>query len=1064
MNSASFLRLIMATHAMNTRLRILHLEDEPDFNELVLSLFAQDGLDAEVKRVGDRASFVQILDTEAFDVIISDYHLPSFTGLEALTIAKEKCPDTPFILVSGTIGEQAAIESLKAGATDYLLKQQPERLPSAVRRAVQEAGERQARRAGEAELLRREKYFRALTENSLDVLWILNREGTLTYASPSVQYVMGYAPQELIGKNALANVHFDDLPRAREAFQIAVEDPTHTVKLEIRYQRKDGFWRYFEIVGQSRLDDPEIAGLVIHCRDVTERRQNEHRNTIFSKLGHGLSSATTASQAAMIICEMADALFRWDGFAIDLYFAERDEVFSLLNIATVDGRRVELPQSIQPKTASTVVKRVIQRGAELFVNSEDKKLLAPTMLSPIRKGERVIGVIFVQGQPDGEYSYRDLETLQVLADHCAGALERLRAEEALRENQQRFRDLFENSPDAILVEDMDGNVLDVNPAACVLHGVGREQLVGKNSLAELIPPPSREAARSNFQKLALGELSRVESESLASSGRAVPVEVRASRIKFNDQPAILLHVRDITERRAAEASLRSSEILFRSVWENSADGMRLTDAEGKIIAVNNAFCKLVGMEATALEDNLFTVVYAKSENTQEMLERHHDHFQTRNGERKVEYQFKLHNGKQVTLEISNSFIELHGRPMLCLSLFRDVTTQRRLEEQLLQSQKMEAIGQLAGGVAHDFNNILTVIQGHATLLTSSDMLNESAAKSAQQIAQAAERAAGLTRQLLAFSRRHLIQPRRLDMNKIVGNMTNMLGRLIGEDIALQLNYCQAPPMVEADASMMEQMLLNLAVNARDAMPKGGRLGIRTALTEVDETHIRRRAEARAGIFVCVSISDTGTGISPENLPRIFEPFFTTKEVGKGTGLGLATVYGVVKQHQGWIEVESEVGKGSTFNVYIPSVAAHEANGVEKSTTHVNVRGGDETILLVEDEALVCELVSRVLHKYGYNILQAGTGGEAVKIWNTNKDRINLLLTDLVMPDNMNGRELAEKLWMDQPELKVIFTSGYSADIVGKDFKLEPELNFLQKPYHPNTLALTVRRCLDGKRN
>ncbi|MGH7990338.1 MAG: PAS domain S-box protein, partial [Limisphaerales bacterium] len=370
----------MAIHAINTRLHILHLEDEPDFNELVLSLFAQDNLNAEVKRVGDRESFVQILDTEAFDVIISDFHLPSFTGLEALAIAREKCPDTPFILVSGTIGEQAAIESLKAGATDYVLKQQPERLPSAVRRAVQEAEERRARRESEAELSRHEKYFRALTENSLDVLWVLDRDSTLIYTSPSVQNVMGYEPAELIGGSALANVHPDDLARAREAFQIAVEDPAHTVKMEIRFRHKDGFWRHFEIVGQSRLDDPEIAGLVVHCRDVTERRQNEHRNTIFSKLGHGLSSATTASQAAMVICEMSDALFHWDGFAIDLYSPERDEVFSLLNIATVDGRRVELPQSIQAKTASSVVKRVIQRGAELFINSEEKQLSTPTML------------------------------------------------------------------------------------------------------------------------------------------------------------------------------------------------------------------------------------------------------------------------------------------------------------------------------------------------------------------------------------------------------------------------------------------------------------------------------------------------------------------------------------------------------------------------------------------------------------------------------------------------------------------------------------------------------------
>ncbi len=632
---------------MNTRLQILHLEDEPDFNELVLSLLAQDGLDAEVKRVGDRASFEQILDTETFDVIISDYHLPSFTGLDALTIAKQKCPDTPFILVSGTIGEQAAIESLKAGATDYVLKQQPERLPSAVRRAVHEAEERNARRAGESELSRREKYFRALTENSLDVLWILNREGFLTYASPSAQNVMGFAPQELIGGSALTNVHFDDLARTREAFQIAVEDPEHTVKLEIRYRHKDGFWRHFEIIGQSRLDDPEIAGLVVHCRDVTERRQNEHRNTIFSKLGHGLSSATTASQAAMVICEMADALFHWDNFAIDLYSAERDEVFSLLNIATVDGRRIELPQSIQAKTASSVVKRVIQRGAELFVNSEEKQLLTPTMLAPIRKGERVIGVLFVQGQAGGEYSYRDLETLQILADHCAGALERLRAEQALHENQQRFRDLFENSPDAIFVEDMNGNVLDVNPAACALHGVGREQLVGKNSLEELIPPQSRDDARHNFQKLALGEVSRVEGESLTMAGRAVPVEVRASHVEYDGQPAMLLHVRDITERRAAETALRSSEILFRSVWENSVDGMRLTDENGIIIAVNDAFCRLVGMEASALEGKPFTVVYAESENTEEMLEQSSRTFPDAQRRTKVERQFKLHNGRQV---------------------------------------------------------------------------------------------------------------------------------------------------------------------------------------------------------------------------------------------------------------------------------------------------------------------------------------------------------------------------------------------------------------------------------
>jgi nitrogen-specific signal transduction histidine kinase/ActR/RegA family two-component response regulator len=393
-------------------------------------------------------------------------------------------------------------------------------------------------------------------------------------------------------------------------------------------------------------------------------------------------------------------------------------------------------------------------------------------------------------------------------------------------------------------------------------------------------------------------------------------------------------------------------------------------------------------------------------------------------------------------------------------LFRDVTTQRRLEEQLRQSQKMEAIGQLAGGVAHDFNNILTVIHGHAALLESSE-LEESMLRSAQQITQAAERAAALTRQLLTFSRRQLIQPKKLDMNTIVGNMTDLLGRLLGEDVSLQLNYCPSPAMVEADAGMMEQVLLNLAVNARDAMPKGGRLGVRIAIVEVNEAHVQNHPEARIGRFVCVSKTDTGCGISPENLQRIFEPFFTTKEVGKGTGLGLATVYGIVKQHQGWIEVESTVGKGTTFRIYIPYTGSEHVE-TEKPTTQITIRGGSETILLVEDEKPVRDLVSRVLQKYGYKILTADNGVEALKVWNQHQGDISLLFTDLVMPDNMNGRELAEKLWIERPGLKVIFTSGYSADIVGKDFKLEPELNFLQKPYQPQTLALTVRRCLDDK--
>ena len=473
---------------------------------------------------------------------------------------------------------------------------------------------------------------------------------------------------------------------------------------------------------------------------------------------------------------------------------------------------------------------------------------AATMLVPIRKVGRVIGLLLIQNHRPGSYSESDLVMLQTLAEQCSGALERVQARDQLHESEQRFHDLFNNSPDAILVEDLAGTVLDVNSAACMLHGLPREQLIGKNALNNLIPPAQREAARGDFQKLAAGKLSWIESESLTATGSATPVEVRASRIEYGGKPALLLHVRDISARQAAAKALQSSETLFRSVWENSVDGMRLTDPNGLIVAVNDAYCKLVGMTPAALKGKPFTVVYATSEDWEAILNGLREHFRSRAPQRKRQQQHTLHDGRIVTMEITDTFIEVQGRPPLMLSLFRDITTQKRLEEQLRQAQKMEAIGQLAGGVAHDFNNILTVIHGHASLLAASG-LNETGARSAHQITQAAERAAGLTRQLLTFSRRQLIQPKRLDMNKVVGNMTDMLGRMLGENVTLQLNYHDTPQSSRPMTGMMEQVLLNLAVNARDAMPRGGQLTMRVALVDSGRSARLAAPEARVGRFV-----------------------------------------------------------------------------------------------------------------------------------------------------------------------------------------------------------------------
>ncbi len=1046
----------MIADAMNKRLNILHLEDEPDFAELVCSLLEQGGVEANIRQVAGRNTFVQALETGEYDLIISDYHLPAFTGLEAMAIAKSRFPETPFILVSGTIGEQAAIESLKAGATDYVLKQQPERLPSAVQRAVHEAGERTKLRKMEQDLRQSEKQYRLLFHGNPNPMWVFDLE-TLQFLEvndATIQHY-GYSRDEFLAMN------LKDLRVTERNGPVKVADAGNSDHGVVwRHRCKNGKLIDVEVVWSPIEFQNRLAALTM-ATDVTERLRAEYRNTVFSKLSHRLGSVTTASEAALIICEAADALIQWDVFALDLYFADRDEVFSLLNITTVEGKRVEIPPALQSKAANALVRRVVQRGAELLGFDQGGDHSAATMIAPIRKGTQVIGVLFIQNHSPGSYTQSDLQVIQTLADQCSGALERVRAEGELRRTEQRFHDLFENSPDAILVTDMAGKILDSNSAGCALHGLERDQLLGKNIVEDVLPPERREAERQKFQQLAVGKLSWVEGETVAADGGVIPVEIRAGRMEYNSQRALLLHVRDITRRRAAESALQNSEQLFRSVWENSVDGMRLTDENGLVVAANDAYCKLVGMEAAALRGQPFTVVYASSENPQEIMERYQERFHHRTARQKIERQRLLHNGQTVMLEITHSFVEISSRKPLLLSLFRNITSQRRLEEQLRQSQKMEAIGQLAGGVAHDFNNILTVIHGHASLLGMSH-LDEIGAKSARQITLAAERAAGLTRQLLAFSRRQILQPKQLDLNQTVRNMSDMLGRLLGEDIALTLNCWPTPALVEADAGMMEQVLLNLAVNARDAMPRGGQLSIRIAVVEVDEAHVQRQPEARAGRFVCVSKTDTGCGIPPENLARIFEPFFTTKELGKGTGLGLATVYGIVKQHHGWIEVESAVGQGTTFHVYLPFKAAPVA--AESVSTAFTVRGGNETILLVEDEGPVRELVARLLQRHGYKVWQAASGKDALNVWEEHKRQIALLLTDLIMPGNMNGHDLAEKLKGEQPELKVIFTSGYSADTVGRNFKLDPELTFLQKPYQPHTLAVTVRRCLDGKLN
>jgi signal transduction histidine kinase/ActR/RegA family two-component response regulator/HAMP domain-containing protein len=393
---------------------------------------------------------------------------------------------------------------------------------------------------------------------------------------------------------------------------------------------------------------------------------------------------------------------------------------------------------------------------------------------------------------------------------------------------------------------------------------------------------------------------------------------------------------------------------------------------------------------------------------------------------------------------------------------QDITEQLSLEAQLRQAQKMESIGQLAAGVAHDFNNMLTVIQGHSGMMLSKPSLPPELLDCAQAIYFASERAAGLTRQLLMFSRKNVMQPKPLDLRAVVGNLSKMLKRVLGEPVTLEFNPPAELPLVQADTGMIEQVLLNLVVNARDAMPKGGTLTISANPVELNDAYVQTHPEARLGAFVCLRVTDSGCGMDAATIARIFEPFFTTKEVGKGTGLGLATVYGIVKQHEGWIEVSSELGKGSTFNVFFPASSAPVKATSPESPVAAPVQGGQETILVVEDELVLRDMAQLILQDCGYHVLEAGSGAEALQVWEQHSSSIDLVLTDMVMPGGMSGRELAVKLVGSHPRLKIIFTSGYSVEETNTDFFRRGGATFLQKPYTRVDLAKAVRTALDQK--
>ena len=812
------------------------------------------------------------------------------------------------------------------------------------------------RKRAEAALRESGQFSQQIVSSAQEGIIVYGRDLKYQVWNSFMEQLTGLPANEVLGK------HPDELfPFLREAGVLALiekalaGEPTPSVDFHYEGLPSGKSGWTCDTTGPLRNAAGEIIGVIGIVRDITERKRSELRTAAFAKLGQRLSAAKTAKEAGTIIMDVADNLFGWDCCLFHLYSAHENRLSNLLCLNLINGRRMECKPPGFPRPPTELARRVIEQGGQLILRDQPDSMpveamhfgdtsrpSASIMYVPIRYGTKTVGVLSIQSYTPGAYDAYSLETLQALADHCGGALDRLRMEEGWENTQQRLRHLLAQSPAVIYSLKTDGKKTEpawVSDNVERLLGYTAAECNGPDGLFSQLHPQDRQGVM--------------------------------------DGPAQLLREKQI----ARDYRIRHKNEEYR--WLR--DEQRLVcDAEG------------------------------------------------------------------APVEIVGSWV--------------DITERKALEEQLRQSQKMEAVGQLAGGVAHDFNNRLAVIRGNAELLLMDEAQYPAQAKKGlEHVVAASERAANLTRQLLTFSRKQVLLPQPLVLNEVIANLTKMLNRVISENIDLQCHYAALLPYVQADTGMMEQVILNLVVNARDAMPEGGQLRVATERVTLIEAHARVNPKARAGEFVCVMVSDTGTGIAPEVLPRIFEPFFTTKEVGKGTGLGLATVYGIVQQHQGWLEVSSQVGESSMFKVFLPAIPtpARLAAAVEFGA---EVRGGNETILLVEDDHAVRLTTRRVLESKGYRILEAMSGREALEMWPGHAEEIALLLTDIIMPGKMTGRDLAERLWGQKPGARVIFMSGYSAEVLraNTDFMRRTRSQFLQKPCSARAILETVRRCLDEK--
>ncbi len=937
-----------------------------------------------------------------------------------------------------------------------------------------------------AEFTRRELSERIehLMDGAYDPIIVSDEQNRITDANQRALQTYGYTPEELREMSAPQL----RVPQARPLF---AEDTGRAIAngkaiFETVHQRKDGSTFPAE-VSVSLI---ELGGRVHKLgivRDITERKAHEREIERLNRLYATLSDinqtivrSVTRRELLEKVCSILTGSGSFKCVSVSWFEATTSKLEPLASAGEslayfqeaarlADGNApTDRPAARCLQTGKSWILNDIQTEASdatWKAAAETFRLRAMAAI-PFRMGGKVCGAFEVYAAEPGVFREKEVALLEETAVDISFALENLEhenkrreAEEALKEAQERLQLALAAAQMGVWEYELSSQAVVASPLCFEILGLTATG--GSLTAAELlapIHPEDREQLRTDARhSIAKSARLNIEFRLVRPDGSFRFAAAQAKAIyDAQGQPLRLVGtIQDITPRRRAESEVRK---LSRALEQSSASVI-ITDLEGRIEYVNSRFCTVTGYTLGEVIGKNPRVL--KGGSTPQEAYRDLWRTVTSGNEWHGELQNKKKNGELFWETVSISpILDENGRASHYMAVKEDITERKRLESDLLQAQKMEAVGQLAGGVAHDFNNILAAMMLHLGLLDSRDDLPVEVKTALTELANHTERAAALTRQLLLFSRRSVMRVRTLDINIVVEHLLNMLRRIIGEQNQLSWRAKSHLPNIRGDAGMLEQVIMNLVVNARDAMPNGGQITIATDLVHISEEQARHNPQARAGSFVCVAVSDNGCGIKENNLRHIFEPFFTTKEAGKGTGLGLATVHGIASQHQGWVEVESKVGAGSTFRVLLPAV---ETPAQSNATPQVTKRlpTGQETILLVEDDAAVRLTVAIFLKRLGYRILEASHATEAIAVWNKNEKEISLLLSDMVMPNGMTGFQLAQHLRTLRPALKVIITSGYSADLIDKNDLAAAGIVFLAKPCEPARLASSVRQVLDG---